>query len=91
MSSIYKTQISDSKRYANNATKTDKKLIFRDDQRHSGDLHEEMLNIALQEKQRGDSLTASQMCNQLLEEMNRTALRERRTVKYATERNSILN
>lgn len=81
MNSIHKKKIGDSKRYLDNSTNPKSKLIFRDDQRHSGDLHEKMLQVALYEKRKGDTHAVNQMCNQLLEEMNRTTITERRAYK----------
>ena len=59
MNSVYKKRISNSKRYLDNSTKLDAKLIFRDDQRHIGDLNEKMLNCALLEKKKGDTLAVN--------------------------------
>ena len=59
MNSVHKKRISNSKRYLDNSTKLDAKLIFRDDQRHVGDLHEKTLNLALLEKKKGDTLAVN--------------------------------
>jgi len=56
MNSVYKKRISNSKRYLDNSTNLDAKLIFRDDQRHVGDLDSKLMGTALNEKRKGDAM-----------------------------------